>query len=229
MFLPTHNNFFNDLIRFIPGLSEGYEMLNIGVLNIDINIYFPFSNQDKYFSRQGKCMCDFMLADFDVLSKNFPFEDFQKMYQPCKDFVYNHRFPNHGWVSLSRKIGRKISRIGYPMILPIDEMNEIKVFILRADKYYFCFPIHINLSQKTPFSSFDVSLYGFDKIDSMGIELTTYEETETGGFKKNIFIVGKPFSDKKNGFYYNRFNVAQSSENHQINVFEPKIKLFAYS
>ncbi len=214
MFIPANEDFRDELNRFSPDL-------NYGLLNVDIGVLFPFRNQDEF-------LCDFMLADFDILSIKNTLDELKHNYQPYTDFVLDHRYRNHDWITLSRKIGRKKSRIGYPLISPIDEINKYKTFVLRLNnQFYFYFPIYVNLSEKTPFSSFQIRVHGFDDNKTVGIDFIVFEPMSDHGLRQHTYITDHSLFDVDQ--HVIRLHAAQGSEECRSIAFQPIIKLFAYA
>ena len=69
--------------------------------------------------------CYFPYADQDFLI--FKFKLGEEELEPYK---YNHRYPNKDYVTISKKMGRRVSRIGYPVFV---DLNEEYFFILEIE------------------------------------------------------------------------------------------------
>ena len=214
MFLPTHEAFSNELKRLSPDL-------NFGLLNIEIGILFPFSNQDEF-------ECDFMLTDLDIFSTKNTLEELKHKYHPYTDYILDHRYPNPDWITLTRIVGRKKSRIGYPLIAPIDEINSYKTFILRLNKeFYFYFPIYINLSEKTLFSAFRIRVHGFHPHnETVSIDFFVYEPLSDYGFMPHTYVTDHSLFDRDTHIV--RLHAALGDEHSRSIAFCPIIKLFSY-
>lgn len=214
MFLPTHENFLEELKRFSSDLNNG-------LLLVDVGVHFPFGNQNDL-------ACDFMLADFDVLPVANTLDKLKHEYQPCADLVLDHRYRNRDWVTLSRKFGRKKSMSGYLIISPIDDINRYKTFLLRLNgQFYFYFPIYVNLSEKAPFSSFQIRVHGFEDNKTVGIDFIIYEPMDDHGYKQYTYVTGDSLFDRD--LHVSRFDVAGGSENCRSVAFRPIVKLFSYT
>lgn len=61
---------------------------------------------------KGCIVFDFPYADQDFLI--FKFKLGEEELEPYK---YNHRYPNKDYVTISKKMGRRVSRIGYPVFV----------------------------------------------------------------------------------------------------------------
>ena len=124
--------------------------INDCILNIDIGIFFPYSNSEII-------ICEFGLINDDIL-KDEDTEEYD-MYL-FKDVTYNHRYPNKKYVTLSKKNGRKICKTGYPICLPAHKLNEHKMLILKfGTKTYnktFCFPISVNITDDKPIGNLKI-------------------------------------------------------------------------
>lgn len=75
-----------------------------------------------------------------------------------KDIKLNRRYPNKTYRTITRKYGRKLSKVGYPYMLKIEEpINEtwllaVKVGEKETDNYLeMMFPLEVNLSKEKPF------------------------------------------------------------------------------
>lgn len=72
---------------------------NKGCIIFDFGCYFPYSNvQDLIF-------------DFHLGLESF------------SDKKMNHRYPNKSYQTISRKYGRKVSKLGYPYFFDIHNSN----------------------------------------------------------------------------------------------------------
>lgn len=70
----------------------------------DFGCYFPYSNAEV------------LKFDFSLGMKEF------------EDFRINHRYPNKNYQTISKTYGRKVSRLGYPYIM---KLNEQGIMLLR--------------------------------------------------------------------------------------------------
>ena len=104
---------------------------NMGCIIFDLSCYFPYVEQEK------------LTIDFGIgLEK-------------CDDIKLNHRYPNKGYVTVSKKNGRKLSKMGYPYFCelgkPLAMLLKINIgFKDEEDKITYIFPIEVNLTKEKP-------------------------------------------------------------------------------
>ena len=74
-----------------------------------------------------------------------------------KDIKLNRRYPNKTYRTISRKYGRKLSKVGYPYMLKIEEkIDETILLVIRIGekdtKNYLVmiFPLEVHLSKEKP-------------------------------------------------------------------------------
>lgn len=101
-----------------------------GCIVFDLGCYFPYSNWK------------------DVLSFKFKLGA-----EELEPYVLNHRYRNHGYVTISKKSGRKLSKIGYPCFLELNMTHCILLIIeigIQDQTVRLAFPIKVTLSQDKP-------------------------------------------------------------------------------
>lgn len=99
-----------------------------GCIVFDFGCYFPFQNQyDLVF--------DFSVGMDELIDKK-----------------RNHRYPNKGYVTLSKKIGRKVSKIGYPYFVDFNNSHMLLALKVGYKRNYvqILFPLLLSLSKETP-------------------------------------------------------------------------------
>ena len=133
-----------------------------GVILLDIGYLFPYANQEDLCT-------DFYLTDrYEQPEINHNGITLGSICLRCadKELVRNHRYPNRGYVTLSSKVGRKVSREGCYLTAPADVMNRMKFLSvsygfgeemlqmiipvsirLSSDKPYVCMSVRINLRE----------------------------------------------------------------------------------
>ena len=93
--------------------------------------------------------CYFPYADQDFLI--FKFKLGEEELEPYK---YNHRYPNKDYVTISKKMGRRVSRIGYPVFVDLNEeyffILEIEVGIKDYKTVKLDFPVIVKLTEEKP-------------------------------------------------------------------------------
>lgn len=109
----------------------------------DLGCYFPFAAPEN------------LILNFALGSDEFP------------DFKLNNRYPNKLYKTLSKKSGRKISKLGYPFIMKLDEQSlailSIRVGVKDNCTLNLVFPLNTSMTKENPisylqfkyFSSFD--------------------------------------------------------------------------
>ncbi|MBO5237888.1 MAG: hypothetical protein J6B50_03840 [Lachnospiraceae bacterium] len=126
-----------------------------GCIVFDLSCYFPYANQeDLYF-------------------------DFQVGEEQLTDIKLNHRYPNHGYVTISKKVGRKLSKLGYPYFVELNTQQDILLTIkigLKDDYITIVFPIHVTLTQDKPVCALSMKL----SFDKMNFVFHSYWKDESG-------------------------------------------------
>ena len=95
--------------------------------------------------------CYFPYADQDFLI--FKFKLGEEELEPYK---YNHRYPNKDYVTISKKMGRRVSRIGYPVFV---DLNEEYFFILEIAMFIVHFYYGICSALKMLYEKYEIELY----------------------------------------------------------------------
>lgn len=122
----------NDTEIIMSEISEEITKGN-GCVIFDFGCYFPYSNN--------------LIFDFSLGMEKLT------------DKKLNHRYPNIGYHTISRKYGRRISKIGYPYFFDLDETNsnvtpwllELKVGAdLEDNAVCLIFPLSINVTSEKP-------------------------------------------------------------------------------
>lgn len=182
----------NEWRRLFSDMQDGY-----GILNIDIGVYFPYKNQDAVTCKIG-LLNDTILNDEDTEN------DDKYLFT---DVIHNHRYKNKGYVTLSKKVGRKICKTGYPIYAPIGVLNNIEMFLMkfgiRNETMMMCFPINIILTEDRPIGGFKLKIHDWEKTwdqnetKNMGFDFTTNWAERDGQYGYLVggtqrFIVGKP-------------------------------------
>ena len=120
--------------------------------------------------------CYFPYADQDFLI--FKFKLGEEELEPYK---YNHRYPNKDYVTISKKMGRRVSRIGYPVFVDLNEeyffILEIEVGIKDCKTVKLDFPVIVKLTEEKP-----VCNLGFRfNFDAATFQFESYYEHENDG------------------------------------------------
>jgi hypothetical protein len=184
---------------------------NLGILNIDIGVYFPWKNQDKV-SVQIALLTDKQM--FEVGSSI----DIAQMF--FEDITLNHRYPNRAYITPSKKKGRIVCKKGYPVIEPIETLNNYKWLVIKCSfdslpdclQWMNCFSISAELSKEKPVCELEARLdlkeecYRFitcepDIIDG-GIKCHKQQFYSTGNIDWHLFgnIEDDAVEDGENGY-----------------------------
>lgn len=100
-----------------------------GLIVFDLGCYFPYENQD------------ILAFDFDIGTG--------------ESMVYkrNHRYANHAYVTLSRKMGRRVCKYGYPVVIDTDKPNFICLCVnvgIKDRTIQICLPVMANVMPEKP-------------------------------------------------------------------------------
>lgn len=118
--------------------------------------------------------CYFPYSNFDVLTFEFSLgmEEFN-------DYKINHRYTNKGYQTISKKYGRKLSKLGYPYIMKLSEQAPMLLCLKVGIKEKFMtlvFPIQTNMTKDKPICGLSLK-YEFDKSR---FYFTSCEKAEDG-------------------------------------------------
>lgn len=123
----------------------------------DFGCYFPYKNTED------------LTFDFSLGEKQF------------HDKKLNHRYPNTEYQTISRKYGRKVSKLGYPYIMKLDEQDlmllKIKVGLCENTNTLI-FPIQTYMTKDCP--ACVLSLYYI--FDEMKVRFMSHEASKDGGW-----------------------------------------------
>jgi hypothetical protein len=112
-----------------------------GCIIFDFGCYFPYSNPD------------ILTFDFSLGMEKFD------------DYKINHRYPNKYYQTISKKYGRKVSKIGYPYIIKLNEQSNILLCLnvgIKSQYVTLIFPLVTRLTKDAPICSLSLH-YNFDK------------------------------------------------------------------
>lgn len=121
----------------------------------DFGFYYPFDNTDD-FSRFG-----FSLGMRD-----------------CDDVRLNHRYSNKNYYTISRKDGRKVSKLGYPIVMKLDQqyamLLDIAISAGVSKKFaHLVFPVVTEMTKEKPYCFLSMH---YNTLTS-DICFTTYDAT----------------------------------------------------
>lgn len=141
---------YKEICRFAP---YG-ELLSNCVLNVDMCFWFPPNLYKTLF------------FDFALLEK---LEDLQNAFSKEDNLnsikKFNHRYPNKYTVTLSRKLGRKLCKTGFPVFDTKEAFAKYKYFVAKVIvetldgkeiTRFFIFKINIIFEHDNQISNFDI-------------------------------------------------------------------------
>lgn len=127
------------------------------------------------------------------------------------DQKLNHRYPNKAYRTISRKYGRKVSKIGYPYFFPLKENCygdcEDVTWLLNVE-FGICkegetdtketikavFPVKLSLAKDKPVCGLSLRLHLTDKDVDFDFETHYYNE-ETGGWDGTFYTTAPKTDD----------------------------------
>lgn len=102
--------------------------------------------------------------------------DFALGMEQINDFKLNSRYPNKNWATISKKYDRKVSKLGYPYVMKLNEQGpmalDIKVGIRDQDAMTLAFCLETNMTKEKPACLLRLA-YDFEKS---AFCLSSYEE-----------------------------------------------------
>jgi hypothetical protein len=150
---------------------------------------FPFNNKDLKFC-------------FSLGINNF------------NDFVLNHRYPNKSYSTITKRYGRRLSKIGYPVFVDFDECNTpmiLKIIVGRKENIKtLLFPLKIHLTKDKPVCAlnfhyyFNESRFVFKTFEphNNGFQEKIWSSIDTNENRENIVIFDTPEITKDNTYIY---------------------------
>lgn len=113
-----------------------------GIFVLDFSAFFPYSNQEDLILYAS------LSTEYCASGVTYDLTDI------CK---FNNNCPNKGWITMSRKFGRKLCKIGCPIPVPYDDPDHYKYLNLgygfdKNDMVLMSIPIKINISEEKPWA-----------------------------------------------------------------------------
>lgn len=158
-----------------PELDEGF-----GCIILDLGCYFPYVQQNE-------------LIFYFTIGMDRP-----------TDFKLNHRYPNRGYMTISKKIGRKVSKLGYPYFCKLGKQEMFFTIHVGFGNNEICllFPLEVTLTKESPvcglnfYYNFDESTFSFctngknNNLGWSGTKWTNDFNCEPKG--ENVIILDSP-------------------------------------
>lgn len=215
-----------EIKRFAPADNEHY-----GVVNLDVAVLFPFENQEMVKCNMG------------VISENIIKEE---KVNDCQmdiksllftDTCLNHRYANFGYLTLSKKQGRKVCKIGYPVIGSIKSLNNIKQIVLRVgtvngNALILRIPVSIKLTNEKSVCGLNIVVHGLDVPSLFGIELTSEESIMDevgvyGGVAHHYYIGDSFYKDEIENSI--ELKPCDTKSNSKAIIYDTKVELYSQS
>lgn len=139
----------------------------------DLGCYFPYSNSNE------------LTFNFSLGMEEF------------KDFKINNRYRNKYYQTISKKYGRKISKLGYPYVMKLNEQAPmlLTLNIGIKDKYVtLVFPIHTKMTKDKPICALKFH-YIFNKNE---FYFASYEKTQDCEYHQHVWSSYKSEDKIKN-------------------------------
>lgn len=165
-------------LRINENIGEG----NVCIL-IDAGIYFPYANQD--------------LVTFDViLMEDIVKPPQEKLFFRNEEWSHkkrNHRYPNNGYVTLSKTYGRRVSHFGYPFVCSPNQALKYKYLCAKIgikNQYMLVyFPLKLNIDQDNPYTWIMFHVRG-DIPDNVEFDIRCFDRFFEGGYMDHIYMSG---------------------------------------
>lgn len=140
-----------------------------GCINFDFACLFPYDNQD-------------------VLTFEFG------LGEEIGSQKHNHRYPNRNYVTISKKLGRKVSKIGFPFLVDLNDEQLMNLWIkigIEGKAVKLIFPVKITLTKDEPVAT----LEGHFNFDKSRFTFTTYKPASDGRWQQIIWTNDTEYVD----------------------------------
>lgn len=216
----------NEIKRFASADNEQY-----GVVNLDVAVLFPFKNQEMVKCNIGVISEDLLkeeqVNNCEIDTKPLLFTD------TC----LNHRYENFGYLTLSRKQGRKVCKIGYPVIGSIKSLNNIRQIVLQVgtvngNALTLRIPVSIKLTNEKSVCGLNIVVHGLDIPSLFGIELTSEESVMDevgvyGGVAHHYYIGDSFYKDEIENSI--ELKPCDTKSNSKAIIYDTKVELYSQS
>lgn len=138
--------------------------------------------------KEDECCIVFDLGCyFPYLNAEILTFDFQLGEETIGDYKLNHRYSNRGYQTISKKNGRRVSKLGYPYVLKLNEQIVMLMCVKIGikDKYItLIFPVETNMTKDKPICFLSLH-YIFDENR---FNLSTFEPTDNCGLRHHYWL-----------------------------------------
>lgn len=164
--------FDEELVRLGVELKEGE-----GMFVLDFSAFFPYGNQE--------------ILMLEASLSTEPRNAYEKL-DLTKMCVLNHRYPNHGYLCMTRKYGRKLCTHGCPVNAPFEEINKYRYINLaygfKNRLARISVPIEVHLSKDLPYASLS-ACFGLQDPNQPELVFRTFQKSEDGGWKDFAYSI----------------------------------------
>ena len=130
----------------------------------------------------GLCLLDFGVfhqVETKQWEMQFHFEKTDGTKVEVGDVAFNHRYPNRWYNTASQRVGRKVSRCGCYLELPVGEFGEIAWLVIEAGWASCHIPVFFRLSSDKPVGEFGVTF----SVRSRTISVRVVTQDKTGSYQ----------------------------------------------
>lgn len=138
----------------------------------DLGCYFPYRNQE------------ILKFDFSLGEEKFD------------DYKHNYRYPNGGYKTISRKYGRKVSKVGYPYVMKLNEQSPMLLCVkvgIKDQHMTLVFPIITQMTKEKPICVLSLH-YLFDENE---FTFYSYERIKKGCWHQYRWLSHKKENDDR--------------------------------
>ena len=123
--------------------------------------------------------CYFPYANFEILTF-----DFSLGMEKFNDYKINHRYPNRHYQTISKKYGRKVSKLGYPYIMKLNEQSPMLLCLKVGIKEQYItaiFTLQTKMTRDKPICGLSLH-YNFDESK---FRFISHEKAEDSGWRQH--------------------------------------------
>ena len=172
--------------------------------------------------KEDECCIVFDLGCyFPYVEKKLLMFDFSLGEETFDDYKKNHRYPNKQYVTISKRYGKKVSKVGYPYILKLKEQHPMLLCVKvglndnNENNQYISlvFPIETKMTKENPlcelslhynFTNAKISIYSEEEIETGCYCLHRWlsEESENP-YESDIILQGHKIEDSRSMIFEN--------------------------